>query len=287
MDIFQQIRLSYLNRLVKLGISVFLALCTVLAAYIGYRGLFENEIGWIEASAYLLGILLPILVIGALLLFSSGGIEALQSRTSALLCENLPVFLKQIPDEGHRFRAASRPSPGAGSKNLAEVRIAHLRGRCYADYEIVVPAGDNSPEPKRFIIRVEVNVRKVNFNLYLPTHRLETLCEMPCDTSEFSERCNRIVRSAFGHTREGAQGRPVEGAAGYTFNERLIRRRLAGQDFHCLVGSLALTDDFLWNPAEKLFFCQDLMFMLRAFLAEQSDLFLTAASQGGAEPRRP
>jgi hypothetical protein len=51
-------------------------------------------------------------------------------------------------------------------------------------------------------------------------------------------------------------------------------------DFVCLVGSKYVSDEFLWNSAEQLHFSQDLMFMVRAFLAEAPTLFPTFESEG-------
>lgn len=286
MDIFQQIRLSYLNRAVKLGISVFLLLCALLAFYIGYRGLFDNQIGWIEASAYLLGILLPILVIGALLIFSSGGIDALQSRTEVLLRRDLPSFLRQIPDGERAFGDPGSRCPTAPSDALAVVKIAQFAKRCYADYEVTLPDVQGKGSRRRFYIRVELNVKKANFNLYFPYESLAAICSEAEGGDDFAERCNEIVLSSFEHTRRGAAFESGDQAGRYSFNERLLERRLLGQTYYCLVGSLSLPHDFLWNPAERLFFCQDLMFMLRAFLNERGGLFTLPEAEPGTSAAR-
>lgn len=46
-------------------------------------------------------------------------------------------------------------------------------------------------------------------------------------------------------------------------------------EFICVVYSAIMKPDFLWDSSEILYFSQDLMFMLRAFINEQPDLFIS------------
>lgn len=46
-------------------------------------------------------------------------------------------------------------------------------------------------------------------------------------------------------------------------------------EFVCVVFSAIMKPDFLWDSSEILYFSQDLMFMLRAFVNEQPDLFIS------------
>ncbi len=71
----------------------------------------------------------------------------------------------------------------------------------------------------------------------------------------------------------GGEKQGDRGSERYIFNERLLERSLHEWDYWVLVALRPLSSDFLWNPSERLFFAQDLMFMLRAFVAEQPQLF--------------
>ena len=95
----------------------------------------------------------------------------------------------------------------------------------------------------------------------------------------------KLVWERFRHTIQGAESAVRTAAPGqkeppasdaYTFNELLLDRVLYGRSYCVLVGSRSLAPDFLWNPAERLFFVQDLMFMLRAFATEEPALFAAA-----------
>lgn len=60
----------------------------------------------------------------------------------------------------------------------------------------------------------------------------------------------------------------------YSFNPKLLDRIVQDRPCVALVATATTSPDLLWNPAERLFFAQDLMFMIRAFWLERPDMFL-------------
>jgi len=91
-----------------------------------------------------------------------------------------------------------------------------------------------------------------------------------------------ILRSHFQHTLEveqiqardaGAQGPEGRTGIAYAFNPEPLIRVVDGRTYVVLVASTRLAEDTVWNPSEKVYFAQDLMFMIRALLQESPKMF--------------
>ena len=75
-------------------------------------------------------------------------------------------------------------------------------------------------------------------------------------------------------------GGPPSYQSGYVFNDRMIQRDLAGQKYFCLLAMKTVSQQFIWEFTERVYFCFDLMLMLRAMIDECPQL----AQIGAQEP---
>lgn len=242
-------------------------------------GLMRDSSGLLSSTIELFGVLLPVILVAVVLGRADSGVSALKRRTEALYLKVLPPILAGVVDApgdfyapGPRVRAPKGDRDGRVFVNLA-------RGECHADLLLAAPwrrEGEAVVEWKMMLAHLEVNVGRVNFGLLIPRRMLAG--------HDGGRRATgaQAFRAAFPHTLQGAAkaGAPVQpekAASGYVFLDELIRREIFGADHAVLVANKFLSDEFLWDSAAQLYFAQDLMFMLRAFLTERPDLFVSIA----------
>jgi hypothetical protein len=219
----------------------------------------EQRSGWLEASAYLLGVLVPILIIVLVAGFSEGGVSALSFRTQEFLLRILPGSLPGLEEPDTQFVTLNSRSLKRRKAKKIVAKVQHAPGTCIANYRVIFTP-DGSSVRKEILFRVELNARKVNFNLIF-------------DTEAVGHELNVSPMETFTHSIEGA------GHEGYWFNNELISRTIEGQHVRCIVGSKKLEDTFLLNPVAKLDLAQDLVLMLRSFVNEAPDLFATKSNK--------
>lgn len=259
MDTLQNIRLATIPWPLRVVFALFGALILLLNGYILYIGFSRDNYDiWIASGRYLLGVVLPVVVVMLTLQFSHSGVRALRDRTADVLTKLLPQQLRLTSDCSEEIASVF-----SGRRRLhrskTSVRTMFLRGECWADYALRIPQRTTSTQLFRCIrLRIEVNVHRANVDVFLP----KTLIE-----SELAG----TVQNLFPHTLGGATG------AGYMVNDRTVDRTADGRDFACLVLVRELKPDFLWNAAEKLWFAQDLMFMVRSFVQERPEFFVDGA----------
>jgi hypothetical protein len=236
---------------------------------------------WIAAGAQLLGAMLPILFIGLLVGFAHGGQRALKDRTAQFLVRDIPAELQRVCEPASPQFVAARPrrwgrwarimpAPGNARTN---VELAFEHQDCVAEYRLTLKA-DQAAVPVLLRFRIEINVRKANLVLWFPGRlegQLQPLAIRLAD-SELSTRADwsDLADVPFGNTIIGAL------KSGYSINARLLARDSVTGPLTGLVLIRDLATDFLWNPAEQLFFAQDLVFLFRAMVSEAR----RAASQG-------
>ena len=82
MDLLQNVRLISIPSWVKHLIAAMLVALFIFNIYVGYGGIFSSgKENWAEAAINLMGVLLPIIILGILLGFSHSGIDALNDKT--------------------------------------------------------------------------------------------------------------------------------------------------------------------------------------------------------------
>lgn len=266
-----------------LPISTKIAVVTLLLLSVGVNigflvwGLTRQEAGLLSSSIETLAALLPVVLVVIVLGRADSGVSALKRRTEIMFLRILPPILAGVVDDSIEFYAAGSSARAPIAPRSGSVYVNLKRGECYADILIVTPwrnAPETVPIWKAILIHLEINVGRVNFGLMLP--------------DAVSGLTAEAAAVAFQHTTEGA-GRtgPAEpgktAATGYSFIDLPLARTIDGVDYTVLVANKFVPGDFLWDSASQLYFAQDLMFMLRAFLSECPDRFVSIS--GTSVPR--
>lgn len=255
MDLFGTANAVVVPRWVKAAVVVLLLALIVAYGFSIVLGILdEGRSGWLEASAYLLGVLIPILILVLVVGFSEGGVAALRVRTQEFLVKVLPASFPALEEPATRFMRPGSSSLRSRNARKLQALVQHAPGTCIANYKVTFTP-DGTDMRKLIVFRLELNARKVNFNLIF-----DAAAEQG------------ISMDAFVHSIEGATHE------GYWFNSALINRTIDGRPVRCLVGAKKLEDDFLVNPVAKLDLAQDLMLMLRSFVNEAPGAFETIST---------
>lgn len=292
MNLSNQVQIIYVPWWLRLTILLTLLAATVICSYMLVEALARGgRSDWIQAATYLFGIIFPFIILFAVVAGSSNGEAAIRRRTEYMLTNTLPYTFQFIPEEKRNFRDYGRAgrSPRTASGDLATCRLHHSRGRCYADYLIALPATEGAPAGE-ISLRVELNVKRVNVNFVFPTRRVSALKALAGSSADD----DAFIRSQFPHSlavermqaaarKEMSEDESTRKSTAYAFNPQLIHRVVDGEACCALVATTSVSDDMVWNPAERVFFAQDLMFMIRAFWQECPALF-APARDGEAPP---
>jgi hypothetical protein len=268
---------------------------------VGFLGLlntmlfFYDVVYWhnefiINSTVELLSVDLPFFVIAILIWKSETGIKLLRARTDVVFREIIPNILTHVLDEDGPMTEFHVGLKKRHIRPPARILIGHVEGDCYSNFAILAP--ENKP-PLVMIFRLEINVRKVNFNLCFPKTRVDELYKRdkfaasvsPEEHSSLRENLQPIgdwLLNQLKHSTGGAKhyevskekdGETSYKRVSYEFNPHLFLRRIGLDTFYCLVASVSIPEDFLVSSQEKLFFAQDLMFFLRACVSEAPNLF--------------
>ena len=295
MNISNQIQIIYVPWWVKALVIGLMTTSIAVCLYLFYSALNDNsKDDWMSAGAYLLGIVFPILIAGIVLGGASFGEKSITKRTQRILIETLPYHLQFIPEESRFFKSygdrrlwwhKSITSPKTSDAELAKVRVFHSEGRCYADYQLEIPDQKKSEtpdqkEPKLHLdLRVELNIKRANVNLVFCKHQIKELIGKH-PTKNLTDM--QFFQEKFPHTleveRKQAAEQTIKSSSGastisYEFSQNLLTRHIDKRDYLVLVATTPLAEDTVWNPSEAVIFAQDLMFMIRAFLQENAEMF--------------
>lgn len=190
----------------------------------------------------------PIFLIGLLLATAEGGVRSLQKRSIEMLTVTVPTALRSAGSDG-------RP---------AIIETLFQTGGTYAEYEVRAPTGINFASIR---IGIDLNVRKASVRFFLPTSTLSRRVAPGDKSGEGALRFDQ-VQEQFSHSLHAA----VEYEQ-YLLNKALFTIRRSEIDYVVIVAVKLLSRDFLWNPAERLYFAQDLAFFVRSMLLERPDVF--------------
>lgn len=280
MNISNQIQIIYVPLWVKVIVFFLVSLLISICGFLLYDAMFgAAKSDWISAGAHLLGIVFPILIVVILVGGASFGERSILERTERMLTKTIPYHLQFIPEEPRKFVDFKkfRRAAWTDKKHLADISLFYSKGRCYADYKILVPT---SGKALKLDLRVELNIKRANVNVSFELNHLH--CLMKRDRYSGNEL--DYLRSKFSHTLEVERKQANErdaaaqsggGTIAYDFSENLLPRKIDDKEYLVVVATTALADDTVWNPSEAVFFAQDLLFMTRAFLQECPDVFST------------
>ncbi len=156
-----------------LGFLIFsLPLFSLYMFYLGIENSTAEEIT--SASIALMGSVFPVLLVSIVLFFSNSGIKSLRNKTDAILSKYIPNSLSFVPD--------NLQSITDFSQETADIASNHVKGIFYSDYKISFVDDDVcTSDIKRnveIIIRIEINVKRVNFNLHIPKHKIEAFAKL-------------------------------------------------------------------------------------------------------------
>lgn len=141
MEALQGIRIRVVPMWLKWALTLGLLALVSFSGWLVVTGVRDERLTSIEASAYLLAVVLPMVVVATLLAFSSGGTKALERRTHLLLAKVIPA----------QFVKTFRLEEGALSSDV---------GPFEAEYTFPLKG-------RRVGVRVEVNVRRANVGFYV------------------------------------------------------------------------------------------------------------------------
>lgn len=273
MDILRDLKTLTLPVSTKIAVATLLLLSVGVNLAFLVRGVLQNESSLLAASIETLAALLPVILVVVVLGRADSGVSALKRRTENLFLKVLPPVLAGVVDEPIDFYPTDPRSRAPIAPRRGQVYVNLKQGECFADLLVIAPWAGTTGDPagwKVIPLRLEINVGRINFGLLIPDQIAHL---SPSDVVE-----------AFRHTTEGAgRAGPAEPgrapSTGYIFLDHPLRRTLAGASCTALVANKFVPGDFLWDSASQLYFAQDLMFMLRAFLSERPDLFATVVGQ--------
>lgn len=277
MNISNQVQIIYVPLWVRAVVFLLVFASISICAFLFFRALMDgNKPDWIAAGAYLLGVVLPILLLVIVISGASFGEKSIIKRTEKMLIDTIPYHLQFIPEAKRSFVGFRqfRSSSKIDTDRLAKIQVFHSPGRCYADYIITTPFGGQVLELN---LRVEMNVKRANINVWFSLKRLNELMEREGHEGDIRE----FLRSRFLHSLgvEELQSTENTGSAdktntiAYCFNRTFLHRVVDDVEYIVVVATTGLPEDTVWNPSERVFFAQDLMFMIRSFMQERPEIF--------------
>jgi hypothetical protein len=226
----------------RLGLAVIMLLILLSALGLLGAGLYQRDKDSIASAVTMLTVGIPVGLVVVALVFGDGGAQKLKALTEQLLREEIPAALLE-----------NLSANGMGGRYTKARVTAKIRG-CIADFTLHVADSHLSPNvqiERKLDFKLELNVKKVNFVVWLP--------QTAHQADGFAELIARYKSCFFGAEKEG-----------YFRNSEPLCGEKPG--FVGIVFIKALGDDFLLNPAERLYFVQDFAFFIRGLLdAEVAD----------------
>lgn len=241
-DLLRWLKLLGLPAWAEVALAVIMLSILLSAAGLLGWGLYDRDKNTVASALTILTVGLPLGLIVVALVFSDGGALKLKTLTTRVLKEEVPgAILDNL-------------SPATGGGRYTEAQVdPHIRG-CIADYALRVTDTlfhDERRVERTLHFKLELNVKKVNVVVWLPFER-ET-------DANWQQALERYKSCFFGAEKEG-----------YVQNREPVLGEKPGH--MGIVFIKPLGDDFLLNPAERLYFAQDLAFFIRGLLdTEASD----------------
>ena len=280
MDLLAKLRFTNIPSWSKYLLFAMLVTIGLINSAVFVVGLTSLKDSWVQASIQFLSVFLPVFTIVYVALHIQSGEAALLNGIKRIYLKTLPLALTQIDEAQSPFY----PTGGKVRKNAPTSKITvetnYLPGQIDADFLI------NLSSSRRLIIRLEINFRRINFNLYLTKAQVERILgRADLTVQEMTARdSTRRVLERIGHSVTGASFSEAKRISigeqepnyqsGYVFNDQMIPRELAGQQYYCVVAMKTVSQQFIWEVAERVYFCFDLMLMLRAMIDECPELAL-------------
>jgi hypothetical protein len=213
---------------------------------------------WFTVSVQLVGSLLPLLLAILLLAFSSRGPEAIRRKTSYLLLHLVPDTIACSLTWSPEFDIIEKKQWGKPRPKTTRIEIGHRPGDFCCVYRISFPELHSVPTINRVVLLViELKVRQANMHLCVPRNAFEDFC------SQSGMAGFAAFTKAFPLTLGGAE------KAGCNVNPAIYQFAYSKGAFQTgVVVYRNLSENFLTDSSEQLFWAQDLVIMLKGFVEE-------------------
>jgi len=227
-ELIRWLKMLALPNWAKIIIAGILLLALTNSLLLLLFGMWERDKDAITAGVSILTVAIPVGLLALGLVFNDGGTSKLRSLTKIILENELPRAIRE-------------------NFNHSDGMLTELTHRCtefICDYKLLLK--DSSHQIKTFDIRIELNVKKVNVIFWIPEFEF---CHEALSASDL------INHAKYKNCLLGAH------QEGYILNENPVPssvNKSAGFVFIKL-----LHDDFLLEPAHRLYFEQDLSFFIR------------------------
>jgi hypothetical protein len=279
MDLLARLRFTSIPSWSKFLLFAMLVVIGLVNTAVFFIGLTALKDTWVQASIQFLSVFLPVFTVVYVAMHIQSGETALLNAIRRIYLRTLPLALTQI-DEADAAFYSTGGKIGANKPKRSGITVEtnYLAGQIDADFLI------NLAATRRLIIRLEINFRRINFDLYLTKAQIERILgRSGLSAAEITAKdTTRQILEKIGHSVSGAsfsETKPIaigdheaSYQSGYVFNDRMIQRELAGQKYFCLVAMKTVSQQFIWEVTERVYFCFDLMLMLRAMIDECPEL---------------
>jgi len=244
-----------------LKLLIFLIVLAVLAADLAIALIAltnPQHKDWFSVSVQLVGSLLPLLLVILLLAFSSRGPEAIRRKTSHLLLHLVPETHESSLTWSPEFDAIEKQQWGKKRNGSTQIEVGHRQGDFCCIYRISFPELHSIPARSRVVfLVVELKVRQANMHLCVPRDAFDNFC------SQSGMAGFEAFKKAFGLTLGGAE------KAGCKVNPAIYQFPYSQGTLQTgVVVYRDLSEDFFTDPAEQLFWAQDMVTMLKGFVEE-------------------
>lgn len=229
-DLIRWLKMLALPTWAKLGLALIMLLALSSALGLLVNGMLDKDKEAITAAVSILTVGLPVGLIVVALVFGDGGARKLRDMTQQVLNTEVPLAIRENLAHESAF---------------ADAQLTFNSRGYVTDYELVVKPNTLPAKTLRF--RLELNVRKVNAVFWVPNIARDQ------DTRAFLQRHPAYFTCLVGAEREGYELNPVVQAGSDP--------SVAG-----VVFIKTLHEDFLLEPAQRLYFAQDFSFFVRGML---------------------
>lgn len=190
---------------------------------------------WIESGTALVAATFLPAVVLVYLVFAETGVSALVAKTGELLKKVIPEALC-LKGDANDFEIVG---------NLASCMIetVHVPGSPRARYRVTAYRGGETAELN---VVLDLNVSKANVVFYVPANTED----------------DQTLIDRFKATIEGARHE------GYQFDKVLTSVVVDGRRLTAMTARQKLSENFLWDPAKKLHFAQDLRMFIHSFVLD-------------------
>ena len=229
-DLIRWLKMLALPAWAKMALALIMLLALSNALGLLIDGMLHKDKESIAAAVSILTVGLPIGLIVVALVFGDGGTRKLRQMTQQVLDKEVPQSIRE--NLAHR-------------SSFSDAQLTFSSHVYITDYELTAKTALNPSKTLRF--RIELNVKKVNVVFWIPK-TAQTL-----GARALLENHSPFHACLLGAEREGYMLNPVT----HTAEDASMVGVVFIKSFH---------DDFLLEPAHRLYFAQDFSFFVRGML---------------------